>query len=79
MKYAACIRNVRDNSIEIIPVGEDVDDDDPRFPGQDIHIIPCPSDTFNIGIHDTGRDCPCHVKVEPRHGRNLIIHNEKVN
>lgn len=79
MKYVACIRNAQDNSIEILPVGTTPDDEDPRYDGQDVHIVPCPTGQFVMGVHDMSRDCACHTKVETKYHRVLVIHNHLVN
>lgn len=79
MKYAACIQNIKDNTVDVIPVGGNLDTDDPRYLDQDIHVIPCPGGVFTTGCHEMKRDCACHTKIENDYNRVLVIHNDKVN
>lgn len=79
MKYAACIQNIKEHTVDVIPVGETVDPDDDRYLDQDIHVIPCPGGVFTAGCHELKRECACHVKVDRDYARVLVIHNDRVN
>jgi hypothetical protein len=78
VKYAACIRNLEENRVEILPAYESVDEDDTRY-DRDIHLVPCPTGSFIAGVHDMDRKCACHVEIKEAGVRTLVIHNARVN
>lgn len=82
--WAVCLKNLESDKWQMIPCGEHVDHDDPRY-GDEIHVMPCFDDPqvenhLNFGFHDFSRECVCHPKLQPQaSGKVMIIHNERVN
>lgn len=82
-QWAVAIRHEDTKKVELVTNGMYIDPEDPTYEF-DIHIVPVrvheesPED-FSFGAHTFERGCICHPEVREKiHGRNMIIHSDRV-
>lgn len=79
-KWAIVAKNMAADRYEVMTSENLIAPDDPAY-GPDVHIAPLVGDGeyLSFGFHEFKRDCICHPKMEFRGGRNLVLHNDRVN